>query len=60
MKQNIIYAIALLGAIAILLVLLPVFGVALPTYTWHIFGIVVAVCIGILAVKFIFAQANSP
>ncbi len=60
MIGNIIWAIAILGAIGVLLILLPEFGIALPAYVWKLFGLVVAVCIGIFAVKFIAKQASTP
>ena len=60
MLQKIIWAIAILGAIGVLLILLPVFGVAIPGYIVQIFWVVVAVCVGIMAVKFIAQQASTP
>ncbi len=60
MAQQIIWAIVILGCLGVLLVLLPVFGIAVPPYIEKIFWIVVAVCIGVLAIKFMVKQASSP
>lgn len=49
----IIIAILVAGAVAVLVVVLKQFGVAIPPFVVTIFWILVAVVIGVVAVKFI-------
>lgn len=58
-ERTILLGVVIGGAIAVCLVLLRVFGIIIPSWIETILWIVVAVVIGVVAIKFIFKMLRS-